>query len=94
MDLKIPYKNFTDAQSAYQKVQGVLRSQGIEGLPLRPDFEFLDDQKIVRAKGKGFELKAQFTDKELVIDLQLGLLFKVFKESVLKKIETKLKNIV
>ena len=94
MDLKIPYKNFTDAQSAYQKVQGVLRSQGIEGLPVRPDFEFYDDLKMVKAKGKGFELKANFQADALIIELQLGLLFKAFKEGVLKKIETKLKNLV
>jgi hypothetical protein len=94
MDLKIPYKNLTDAQSAYQKVQGVLRSQGLEGLPIKPEFEFHDSERLVRAKGKGFDLKATFQDKELIIELNMGLLFRAFKDGVLKKIETKLKNIV
>ncbi|MDH4466441.1 MAG: hypothetical protein QE271_00165 [Bacteriovoracaceae bacterium] len=94
MDLKIPYKNFTDAASAYEKVQSVLKSQGLEGLPLKPNFKFDDQLKIVSAKGSGFQLKAEFREQDLVIELQLGLLFKSFKDKVLKTIESKLKNVV
>jgi hypothetical protein len=94
MDLRIPYKNFTDAKSAYQQVQKILKSQGLDGLPLKPELEFDDALKIVYAKGSGFKMRAEFCEEELVIDLELGLLFRAFKDKVLKTIESKLKNVV
>jgi len=91
MELKIAYSKFKNREEAYQYVSTRLKEQGLSGLPIQVEFQFKDTEKVIEANGKGLKLVAHFEDQQLLIKIELGLLYRAFQNRVGDLVEKQLK---
>lgn len=92
--MEIEFQHSQNSQEAYDKVKSMVTPELLEKYGVKADFEYQDDQKVIVGKGKGFDLKVQFTEKSLKLDLNLALLLRPFKSKVLASLERKISKVI
>lgn len=92
MDLKLPYIDAENSKTAYQKITTFLQKEGLQNLPFKPDFQFDEKKMQITATGSGYTVLAKFEESFLVVNVELGLLYRAFKTKVVALLETQLKK--
>ncbi len=94
MDLVLPYKKQKTADKAYTKVQSTFTPESLQEFKITGTIKANDAKKILTAKGSNFTLTLSFLEDELQGELELGLLLRPLKSTILATIEKKLKAIL
>lgn len=90
MDLKVPYKNMTNAGDAYNLACELITPDYIAKWKVKADVKKNDGTRNICATGKGFTLNLTFNDDAAVVDCDLSFMLKAFKKTILEAIEAKL----
>ena len=94
MDLKVPYKNLSNADDAYRLACQLITPEYIQKWKVKADVTRNDDLRVITANGKGFTLTLTFKEDAAVVDCDLSFMLKAFKKTILEAISNKLeKNI-
>lgn len=93
MDLKVPYTNITDKNSAYKKACELI-PEVIAKFGVKADVDRNDADCLMKAKGSGFEAKIHFLENEAQVSVDLGFLLKPFKAKILDTIEHQIKKVI
>lgn len=94
MSVRIPYKNVSDTEEAYKMVKANITKEEIEKWNVTADLYYDEENYVITAKGRGFEIVFDFTDEEMIADAKMGLLLKPLKNKILGYLEHKVKKIV
>ena len=92
MDLRVPYKQLTTAEEAYQEALKQITPEYINKWNIKADITCDEPKKSMTAKGKGFDLTLNFLASECQVELNLSFLLKPFKSNVLEQIQRKLEK--
>ena len=93
MEFKIPYNN-KSCDEAFALAKEKITSDYVSRFKVNADIEHDEVAKKIMAKGKGFSMELAFKENEVVANLNLGLLFKAFKNPIVDTIKTKLEKYV
>jgi Putative polyhydroxyalkanoic acid system protein (PHA_gran_rgn) len=93
MEIRVPYANITDKKAGYDQAKKLI-PEVIEKFGVSAELKTDDAATTLNAKGKGFDAKIQFLEKEAVVSVDLGLLLKPFKGKILETIEKQIKKVV
>lgn len=94
MDKKINYQKCASKEEAYSAVKAAITPETIEKFKVSADLEYLDGQNKINAKGKGFDLKIDFLEDSVELDLSLSFMLKPFRGKILEGLEKQLNRIV
>lgn len=94
MDKTIQYDKTSNKEEAYEAVKKAITPETIAKFKVSADLNYKDADKKILAKGKGFELKIDFMDDQLSIDLSLSFMLKPFKTKIIEGLEKQLVRIV
>lgn len=94
MDKKIGYQKTKSKEEAYQAVKTAITPETIERFKVSADLDYKDAEKKITAKGKGFDLKIDFMEDGVVMDLSLSFMLKSFKSKIIEGLEKQLVRIV
>ena len=94
MSVSIPYKSVTNADDAYKVVKKNITKEEIEKWNVTADLYYDESNRIITAKGKGFEIVFDFQESEMIADAKMGFLLKPLKNKILGYLEHKVKKIV
>lgn len=94
MGLNISYEKTKNAQEAYDSVKRAITPETIAQFNVKADLDYIDDQKRILAKGKGFDLDMSFYDTEVSINLDLSFMLKPFRSNVEKILTKKLSKVL
>lgn len=93
MELKVPYTQITDKKAGYEQAKKLIPDV-IAKFGVKAEVKNDDSNTSLTAKGSGFEARIQFTEKEAVVNLDLGFLLKPLKGKILETIEKQIKKVV
>ncbi|MBJ00672.1 MAG: hypothetical protein CME67_05520 [Halobacteriovoraceae bacterium] len=94
MDKTIQYDKTANKDEAYEAVKKAITPETIAKFKVSADLDYRDGDKKILAKGKGFELKIDFMEDQLGIDLSLSFMLKPFKPKIIEGLEKQLVRIV
>ena len=94
MDKKINYQKTASKDEAYEAVKSAVTPETIEKFKVSADLSYIDAQKKITASGKGFDLRIDFMDDGVELDLSLSFMLKPFKSKILEGLEKQLVRIV
>lgn len=92
--MKISYEKVTNKEEAYTAAKGAITPELIERFKVKADINYDDNNSIVSAKGKGFELKIQFHETECEFSLDLSFMLKPLRGKIEEGIMKQVKRIV
>ncbi len=92
MDLRIPYRNLSTAQEAYQLATTIITPEYIAKWKVKAVVDMDNANKKITASGKGFTLVLTFKEHAAEVNCDLSFLLKAFKGSILDAISDKLKK--
>lgn len=92
--MKVNYEQVVNQEDAYNAAKKAITPELIDRFKVKADISYDDTNKIVKAKGKGFDLNIQFNQSDCDINLDLSFLLKPLKSKVLETIEKQVKRIV
>lgn len=84
---KINYKQAKSKDEAFQKVKAFITPEYLSKFQVKVDLAFDEVKKQTVATGQGFTLTMKFFDAHCEIDLDLSLLLRPLKTTILGKIE-------
>lgn len=91
---KINYSKVADASSAFALVKENITPDTMAKYKVKADFNYDEKNKVIHAKGSGFNLKMNFLADHAVIDLELSFLLKAFKQKIMESLEKQISRIV
>ncbi len=91
-DLAIPYQRVQNGEEAYRAAKEEITPEYIAHLNFPVTIDYRPEEKLICASGKGVTLALQFGRRETRVTLELGLLYRPFRQKVLRAIEDKLKQ--
>lgn len=94
MDKKVGYNKASSKEEAYQAVKQAITPATIEKFKVSAELEYLDANHKIVAVGKGFDLKIDFVEDGVGLDLSLSFMLKPFKTKILEGLEKQLNRIV
>lgn len=94
MDKTIQYTKTNSKDEAYEAVKQAITPETIEKFKVSAQLDYQDANKKILAKGKGFELKIDFMDDSVGMDLSLSFMLKPFRAKILEGLEKQLVRIV
>lgn len=87
MATKITYKKTNSSDEAFQKVKAFITPEYLAKFQVKVELAFDEVKKQTIATGQGFTLTMKFFDSYCDIDLELSLLLRPLKSTILGKIE-------
>ena len=94
-ELTYRYQNSLNGEDAFSMAMKALdRAEKQNVFPVKIDFWFNDDDKIISGKGKGFQISLEFNEKDLDLFLDLSFLLKPAKKKILSSIENELSKYI
>ncbi len=94
MDVKVKYTKTEGSDAAYNAAKGFLTPEMISNFKVKAAVDYQDSNKLINAKGKGFELNISFLDDAAEVTLKLSMLLRPVKGKVLSTIEKHLNSVV
>jgi len=94
MKWSIDYNNCANAEEAYEKVKKSITAELISKFKVKADIDYTDLDKIFEAKGKGFNLKACFGEKQVDVDLSLSMFLKPVGKKVKEVLHKEMTKVV
>ena len=94
MKLEIPYKNVTNKEDAFKKLQGLLHPDTFAQYGLKCDVNSNENSCRADASGKGFDVDLECLDDKAVFKISLSFMLKPFKNKILDTIERKAKSLL
>ncbi|MCT4640874.1 MAG: polyhydroxyalkanoic acid system family protein [Bacteriovoracaceae bacterium] len=94
MKFEVPYANITSRDQAYSTVKENITEETIARFKVKADITYQDDSKVIGAKGKGFELKVEFTDDKAIANLDLSFLLKPIKGKIVEGLTKQLSRVL
>ena len=76
MKWSLNYNKCMDSKQAYEKAKQSITAETIEKFKVKADVSYEDDNQQFKAKGKGFDLCANFGETKVDIELNLSFLLK------------------
>ena len=92
MNVKIPYKNVSNKDEAFNAVKGAVTPELLAKWQVKADITY-GDYKI-NAKGKGFDLKVDFYDDYCEVGVDLAFLLKPLKGKILEGVQKQFNRVV
>lgn len=92
--MKLNYNHCKTKDEAYQKAKALITPDLLAKYKVSPNFVYDDANKVVKAKGSGFELIVTFFDQHLELDLNLSLILRAFKTTIMTSLERQLGKIL
>lgn len=92
MSVKVKYEKCSNAGEAYAYAKSKITDDYIAKFQVQADINYDDAGNKMSAKGKGFELRLDFKPEYVEIDLNLSLMLKPFKGTIMSRIEGELKG--
>ncbi|MBI2520328.1 MAG: hypothetical protein HYV97_07915 [Bdellovibrio sp.] len=92
--MKVPYKTVKDKGEAFARIKSYITPSLFSKYNINPKIEYLPGNDQIVALGKGFELKIIFADSDLLLDLNVGIFLRAFKQVILEKIEKEVRGLV
>lgn len=87
MATRIDYNQAKTSDEAFQKVKAFITPEYLEKFQVKVELAFDEARKITTATGQGFTLTMKFFDTYCDVDLDLSLLLRPLKSTILGKIE-------
>lgn len=94
MDLTIAYNKGQSKEEAYESVKSAITPETIEKFKVKADIIYKDESKQIVASGKGFDLNIDFLDGKALVKLNLSLILRPLKSTILASIEKQVTRIV
>jgi len=91
---EVKYEKCANADEAWIAVKSHITPELIEKFKVKADVDYMEAQKKIKAKGKGFELNIDLLDDRARAEIKLSLLLKPLKGKILEGIEKQLKRVV
>ena len=92
MNVKIPYKNVSNKEEAFNAVKAAVTPELLAKWQVSADVTYGD--YTVNAKGKGFNLNVDFHDDYCEVSVDLGFLLKPFKGKILEGVQKQFNRVV
>jgi hypothetical protein len=90
----VNYDKSQDKDEAFTNVKGLVTPQLMEKFQVKAQVDYNESDKVITAKGKGFELVCHFNDSACELDLKLSLMLKPFKNKVLEGLSRQVKKVI
>jgi hypothetical protein len=84
---RIDYKKTKSQDEAFQKVKALITPDYLSKFHVKVDLTFDEIKRYAVATGQGFKLTMKFFDAHCEVDLDLSLLLRPLKTTILGKIE-------
>lgn len=94
MDVRVSYKKTKNADEAYRKAKQKFDQRYFEQFSVKGSIQTDDHLKKFSASGSGFTFSLCFTEKEAQGTLELSLLLRPMKSSIIGMIEKNLKELL
>lgn len=94
MSDEIAYKKNKDAVSAFQSVKKSITPATLARFQVEAKVDYDEQALKIKAQGKGFELKFDFKDHALALDIELSLLLRPLKGKILTMLKRELESVV
>ena len=88
----VRYSKVETPDQAFEAAKGQITAQYLEKWNVKADLNYDKAAKRIHAKGKGFDLSLTFKERETLIDIELSLMLRAFKNKIVTTIEEKLKR--
>jgi predicted secreted protein len=92
MSVKVQYVKCSSADEAYAYAKSKITDDYIAKFQVKADVSYDDSNANMKASGKGFDLELNFKEDHVLIDLNLSMMLRPFKKTVLSRIEGELKG--
>lgn len=90
----VPYKKHKNAKEAYETIKGRLTESYFKRFKIKGEFKYDSKKMTILAKGTGFTFTLQFKEKEAQGDLEVSLLLRPLKSTILSTVESNLKGVL
>ena len=95
MDLSVLFQKSKDKNQAYHAVKGQITPFYLDKWKFKVDrLDYNEETCKIYAEGKKFRLSFFFSDTSVEVELDVSLIYRPFKASVLSKIESELRKVI
>jgi len=94
MGIKVNYVTVTNGDEAFLKIKSLITPEYIQKFQVKATISYDETKKIIKATGSGFTLTLSFFNTYCEIDIELSLLLRALKTTILTKIQDQItKNV-
>ena len=90
--MKIHYSKASSSDEAFLILKKTITPEYLDKFQMKVHLEFDENKKETMAKGSGFELKIKLHDEFAEINLELSLMYRAFKSTILDKIKAQIQK--
>jgi hypothetical protein len=92
--MEVNYAKSENKTQAFESVKGAITPELMAKFQVKADVNYNENDGVIVASGKGFELTCKFFEDKVSLDLNLSLMLRPFKNKVLDSIKRQVERVV